>query len=495
MAEQREMKEKNPWHKAVVIFIAVLGIIAIVALVTTAVLQNKPLQQKFKYGIVLDAGSSHTAVYIYEWPAEKENDTGRVKQKHFCQVKGPGISSYSLSPEQAGHSLRLCIQEAVLNVPRRRHHETPLYLGATAGMRLLRMENQSLCDQVLGSVEKVLQSTPFDYQGARIISGQEEGAFGWVTVNYLSDRLKQGSGTTGALDLGGASTQITFATNQDETGESAENTVTFRLYGNDYFLYTHSFLCYGKDQVLKLALAQQTQAGASTLLDPCFNQGYSTNLSYSSVYSSPCITTQKPLAAGEGFTHRGTGNALQCQEVVRRIFNFSGCTFSHCSFNGVYQPPLQGQFGAFSAYYFVMNFLNLTSDTLENNMEKMARYCSTPWTQIKQQFPNVKEKYLAEYCFSGTYILFLLTHGYNFTSDTWSNIKFIKKISGSDAGWTLGYMLNLTNMIPAEAPDTPPLPHAGYVTLLLFTSLLLFLILLCSLRSLWVRCTSQRQII
>ncbi|KAJ8013682.1 hypothetical protein DPEC_G00032330 [Dallia pectoralis] len=450
MAEQREMKEKNPWHKAVVIGITVLGIAAVFALVITAVLQNKPLQQKYKYGIVLDAGSSHTAMYIYEWPAEKENDTGRVRQKHFCQVQGLGISSYSSLPKQAGESLRNCTKEAEAVVPKHRHHETPLYLGATAGMRLLRMENQSLCDQVLLSVEKVLQNTPFYYQGARIITGQEEGAFGWVTVNYLSDRLKQGSGTTGALDLGGASTQITFATNKDEMGESAENAETFRLYGNDYFLYTHSFLCYGKDQVLKLALVQQTQAGDSSLLNPCFHRGYTANVSYSSVYSSPCTMNSKPakLTASERFTHRGSGNASQCQELVRGTFNFSGCSFSRCSFNGVYQPPVLGPFGAFSAYYFVMNFLNLTADSLETSREKLARYCSTPWTQIKQQHPLVREKYLAEYCFSGSYILTLLTDGYNFTSDTWSDIKFIKKqegravmvegemwAGGGDVGW------------------------------------------------------------
>lgn len=53
------------------------------------------------------------------------------------------------------------------------------------------------------------------------------------------------------------------------------------------------------------------------------------------------------------------------------------------------------------------------------------------------------------------------------------------QIKDSDAGWTLGYMLNLTNMIPAEAPDTPLMPHGGYVTfMLLFTLFILGLFLL-----------------
>jgi len=41
-----------------------------------------------KYGIVLDAGSSHTSMFIYKWPADKENDTGIVGQHSSCDVRG-----------------------------------------------------------------------------------------------------------------------------------------------------------------------------------------------------------------------------------------------------------------------------------------------------------------------------------------------------------------------------------------------------------------------
>ena len=41
-----------------------------------------------QYGIVLDAGSSHTSLYISTWPAEKENDTGVVHQIEECKLKG-----------------------------------------------------------------------------------------------------------------------------------------------------------------------------------------------------------------------------------------------------------------------------------------------------------------------------------------------------------------------------------------------------------------------
>lgn len=157
---------------------------------------------------------------------------------------------------------------------------------------------------------------------------------------------------------------------------------------------------------------------------------------------------------------------------------------------------------------------------------------------MKAAYPQVKEKYLSEYCFSGTYIISLLKTGYEFSLETWQQIQFLGKvftyagavclaspvappipysnplpagvlawcthtpcfrplalpqpivcplgspwgsvascplfqIGSSDAGWTLGYMLNLTNMIPAEQPLMRPLSHAGYVGLMVLSSLVL----------------------
>lgn len=51
---------------------------------------------------------------------------------------GPGISSYSSKPLAAGKSLEHCLSQAMRDVPKEKHADTPLYLGATAGMRLLR---------------------------------------------------------------------------------------------------------------------------------------------------------------------------------------------------------------------------------------------------------------------------------------------------------------------------------------------------------------------
>lgn len=59
------------------------------------------------------------------------------------------------------------------------------------------------------------------------------------------------------MDLGGASTQITFET--ASPAEDPANEVQLRLYGQLYRVYTHSFLCYGRDQVLRRLLASALQ--------------------------------------------------------------------------------------------------------------------------------------------------------------------------------------------------------------------------------------------
>ncbi len=74
-----------------------------------------------------------------------------------------------------------------------------------------------------------------------------------MQYGYVGRWLNSGRKTVGALDLGGASTQITFET--PETVENELNSITLRLYGQEYSLYTHSYLCYGKEEALRQILA------------------------------------------------------------------------------------------------------------------------------------------------------------------------------------------------------------------------------------------------
>lgn len=58
-----------------------------------------------QYGLVFDAGSTHTALYIYQWPGDKENGTGIVSQVEACAVSGECARmclSLSTAPAQLG---------------------------------------------------------------------------------------------------------------------------------------------------------------------------------------------------------------------------------------------------------------------------------------------------------------------------------------------------------------------------------------------------------
>ncbi|PKU32095.1 hypothetical protein llap_17602 [Limosa lapponica baueri] len=59
---------------------------------------------------------------------------------------------------------------------------------------------------------------------------------------------------------------------------------------------------------------------------------------------------------------------------------------------------------------------------------------------------------LRDACAATSYALALLLQGYQFNRTTWLNIHFVRQVANVDVGWTLGYMLNLTNMIPSENP-------------------------------------------
>ncbi|NXO49529.1 ENTP8 diphosphohydrolase, partial [Aramus guarauna] len=408
-----------------------------------------------QYGLVFDAGSTHTALYIYQWPADKENGTGIVSQVEVCSVSGPGISSYADDPAGAGASLKPCLDKAMKIVPAEQQRQTPTYLGATAGMRLLRYRH---CPEPT-------TSHPFPttrFRGARILTGNEEGSFGWITVNYLLETLvkfsfaekwehPQGIEVLGALDLGGASTQITFQ--PGGTIEDKNTSIFFRLYGTNYLLYTHSYLCYGQVQALKMLMAALHQGSPSPqqISHPCYPKGYQETVNTADLYNSPCVRAPSTPSPAQNITVMGTGDPAACSTAVQKLFNFTCGANRTCGFNGVYQPPVRGQFFAFAGFYYTFQFLNLTSQQSLNDVNSTVQtFCKKNWAELVEAFPQQKG-FLHTYCSKAIYILTLLLNGYKFNEHTWSSIHFSQQAANTDIGWTLGFMLNFTNMIPTEA--------------------------------------------
>ena len=84
---------------------------------------------------------------------------------------------------------------------------------------------------------------------------------------------------------------------------------------------------------------------AALLRHPCYLSGYQTTLALGPLYESPCVHTTPPLSLPQNLTVEGTGNPGACVSAIRELFNFSSCQGQEdCAFDGVYQPPLRGQF-------------------------------------------------------------------------------------------------------------------------------------------------------
>jgi hypothetical protein len=153
--------------------------------------------------------------------------------------------------------------------------QTPVYLKATAGMRCLPPANASA---VMSAVRAVLAASGFLWGGnnaARVISGEEEGVFGWLTVNYLTGRFAPSmrDTTVGALDMGGASTQITFAPTQEVLASYFPVIVANVLYP----VYTHSYLLFGANEFanrVNSAIVEQLLPGVLQASHPCLNIGF-----------------------------------------------------------------------------------------------------------------------------------------------------------------------------------------------------------------------------
>ncbi|KAL5016783.1 hypothetical protein ScPMuIL_006372 [Solemya velum] len=454
-------------------FMAILSLaIGAGGLIAISVLKANELKTITDYGIVMDAGSSHTQVYVYSWDAAKFKETAVVWQIYSKKCPGPGISSYVGDVSALGPALKLCLDPVKSQVPSDKHASTPIYLGATAGMRLLEEVNQTLSDKVMQAVRDTIGKYPFKFttpsNQARIITGDEEGTFSWVTSNYASDllgvkapmlsQLSAGDRTVGAMDMGGASTQLTFYPGTNVTLPLAYRK-DIDLYGQNYTVYTHSFLCYGINEADRRFKAQlvKNQGYKETVKNPCGPKGNVTHNSYTYIFHAPCTQGQQAVEAfgseiNTTFTFEGTSDLTQCHEEVQKLFNFkAGCNYSSCSFNGTYQPTVHGKFYAFSNFFYEMQFLNLTKVmghfTLKTFQTALASLCQASWNEVKNM-KTVDQSFLPKYCFNGQFISALLTEGYRFDDSSWQNINFIGTINGTEIGWSLGFMLVSSNTIP-----------------------------------------------
>lgn len=215
------------------------------------------------YVTMIDAGSSGCRAHVFRYGVLGTLEGPLyVLPKHDSKKVKPGLSSFENDPASAGISLTGLVEFMKQQIPEDKWAVTPIFLKATAGLRMLKIETSDL---ILQSVQEFLSNkhnSPFFFDsklGAQIIPGTEEGAFGWISVNYLKHVIGpfrpvgqvNKDNAFAVVEMGGASTQITQIANTYADQKVIESgfSYEFSIQGERFVLYAHSYLGYGGDQV------------------------------------------------------------------------------------------------------------------------------------------------------------------------------------------------------------------------------------------------------
>ena len=187
-AKQRQHNDKRSIIKflqGIAFSILIFAIIFAIHLITAYCIRLKPFTN---YAIVFDAGSSHTEMFVYDWPADKSHGLGTtsaVNEFFVCQleriiindpikrnrsIKFKAISDFEENLNLLQDYFRPCLDQAILKIPSNRHKFTPIFLGATAGMRLARLHNKTKARQTLETIREIFSHTPFQFVRARQVN-------------------------------------------------------------------------------------------------------------------------------------------------------------------------------------------------------------------------------------------------------------------------------------------------------------------------------------
>ena len=238
-------------------------------------------------------------------------------------------------------------------------------LKATAGMRLLELYSPSISKNVYSLIREYFNQTGFLYEHesqVQTISGKDEALNAWITANFL-DKNFHNNRTRGILDLGGASTQISF---EPKNASESENTI--KLFGLNYTLYSQSFLCYGTDQanlVYRTNLLKSNNI-SEEIGAACFPKGFSRNYSSSEIYSSACgsgrLNNELVNIGMSNYTVFGESNYEKCRLEIKSIFSQKKCQTGQdsCSFKSVEFPSTKDiNFYGISVFYYTLHATNI----------------------------------------------------------------------------------------------------------------------------------------
>ncbi|KAJ2610228.1 Golgi apyrase [Coemansia sp. RSA 1365] len=169
--------------------------------------------------------------------------------------------------------------------------------------------------------------------GMWVVSGEQEGLYGWISVNYLLDGFDKTKKSHGFLDMGGASTQIAFQPSiiQPQYRDNLARITLRSLNGEDhiYDVFVATFLGHGTNEArrrfvdrLKHIATNNHTTAVPSIDDPCLPSGL----------LLPTIDGSAVL--------RGGGRFSECVAATEPLLNLTSCIIEPCLLGGVSAPKI-----------------------------------------------------------------------------------------------------------------------------------------------------------
>ncbi|PHT33015.1 Apyrase [Capsicum baccatum] len=401
------------------------------------------------YAVVFDAGSTGSRVHVFRFD-EKLNLLPIGNNVEFFMAINPGLSSYAEDPKAAANSLVPLLEGAEGAVPQELQSETPLELGATAGLRMLKGD---AAEKILQAVRDLVENQSTFHskdQWVTILDGTQEGSYMWVAMNYLLGNLgKNYTSTTATIDLGGGSVQMAYAIS-DEQFVKAPQDVDGKPYvhkkhlmSKDYNLYVHSYLNYGQ-----LAGRAEIFKASRNGSNPCALEGYEGFYSYGGV-------DYKVQAPKKGNSWR------RCRNLVKQALRTKAkCINEECTFNGVWNGgggDGQKTIHASSFFYDIGAQVGIVDTKFPSAKAKPIQYlnaaivaCQTNVADIKTVFPKTQDRNVPYLCVDLIYEFSLLVDGFGL--NPYKEITVIHDVQYKNylvgAAWPLGCAIDLVSSSP-----------------------------------------------
>ncbi|CAO2163257.1 unnamed protein product [Urochloa humidicola] len=436
-----------------------------------------------KYGVIIDAGSTGSRVHVIAYRA----GAGALPQLDWARTASlkanPGLSSFAADPRGAGLSLAPLVDFARRRVPQERWADTEVRLMATAGLRLL---DAAAAESVLESCRDVLRQSGFLFQDewATVISGAEEGIYAWVAANYALGTLGgDPHDTTGIIELGGASVQVTFVTGEPLPPEFSH---VLKFGDVSYNLYSHSFLQLGLNVAYEslhdLLSSPGLKSMAAHLItqtkykDPCTPRGFTSMVGSVKLP----VSVLDPKVEYRPFAY-AAGNFSECRSAALTLLQKGkeGCAYHECRLGAAFVPELEGKFLATENFYHTSKFFGLHSKSfLSDLMVAGEKFCHGDWSKIKRKYSSFNEGELLLFCFSSAYIISLLHDTLKMPLDH-KRVDVVNQIHGVPVDWALGAFVVQTTLNRTEYSDSSvsylnSYDSSGLTPLFLITTVVVF---------------------